>query len=85
MGASEKIYGSNFLFTAQKALLNMGEGKISSQRKSPIECEDPKPYFLEFFFGAGEFLHTIHNKFGNIYRKLKEFYPEMIKFSVYGE
>lgn len=83
--ASEKIHGSNFSIHCTESTVKYGRRTDFLTKEIPIECEDPKPYFLESFFGAGEFMHNIHNKFGNIYKKLKEVYPDMIKFSVYGE
>ena len=50
-----------------------------------INSKDPGKYFNEIFYDAQNLVNKFHNKLANIYKNLKELYPNMIKFSLYGE
>lgn len=47
--------------------------------------ENPKKYFKESFYDAGNYVAKIQAKLPNIYSELKAAFPDMTKFSIYGE
>ena len=50
-----------------------------------MPCEKPGEYFTESFFDARNLVGKFHNKLADIYTRIKEYEPKMIKFAIYGE
>lgn len=83
--ASEKIHGSNFSVHCSGNKARYGRRTDFLTDDIEIPCEDPGKLFKESFLDARKLVKNFHNKLGNVSNKLKELFPDMIKFSIYGE
>lgn len=51
----------------------------------PIPCDNPKDFFIESFFDAGNLVKKFHNNLAEVWNNLKKDYPEIKRFSLFGE
>ena len=83
--ASEKIHGSNFSVHFNGETACYGRRTDFLTKEIPVPCEKFDDYFKESFYDAKKLVARFHNKLADIYTRIKEFDPKMIKFAVYGE
>ena len=83
--ASEKIHGSNFSIHCTETHVRYGRRTDFLTKEIPIKEAEPKPYFTESFYDAGSYVKVIHENLWNVYNDIKAAFPEMKKFSIYGE
>lgn len=50
-----------------------------------MKCQDACQHFKQSFFDAKNLVNKYHNNLENVYKDLKQIYPDMVKFVIYGQ
>lgn len=83
--ASQKIHGSNFSVHVSEEVVRYGRRTDFLSKQIPIKAENPGEYFTETFYDARNYISVIHSVLPQVFAELKKGFPDMLKFSIYGE
>ena len=86
--ASEKIHGSNFSVHVFGNFAKYGRRSDFITKEIPLPLENVNKideYFIESFYDARNIVKGFHNNLSDVWKALSEDFPEMNRFSLFGE
>lgn len=83
--ASEKIHGCNFSVYCDGDIVKYGRRNDYITKDIPIDSGKIDTFFVESFYSAPKIVSGFHNKLGDLFKSLKEHYPTIKNYTLYGE